>query len=93
MVRLTNADGDVRLGRTATGHDAPGRGAWLCSIECFDRAVKRRAFDRAWRRRADDAVLSEARQNVLIAFETTTGTMRDSSTGGDVPPGATPRKG
>ena len=36
---------------------APGRGAWLCSIDCLTTAIGRRAFDRAWRRSADRTAL------------------------------------
>ncbi|HTL87588.1 MAG TPA: DUF448 domain-containing protein [Acidimicrobiia bacterium] len=45
-VRIAAApDGTLQVGRTA-----PGRGAWVCSIPCFDLAVKRRALSRALRR-------------------------------------------
>jgi predicted RNA-binding protein YlxR (DUF448 family) len=45
-VRIAAApDGTVRVGR-----DAPGRGAWVCSIPCFDLALKRKALGRALRR-------------------------------------------
>lgn len=36
-------DGEVLVGA------GPGRGAWCCSVECFDRAVARRALARALR--------------------------------------------
>jgi predicted RNA-binding protein YlxR (DUF448 family) len=42
---VVDPDGAVHVGR-----GAPGRGAWLCGVECFDLARKRRgAFERAWR--------------------------------------------
>ena len=60
------------LVRCASGIDgpvpsrtAPGRGAWLCSLECFDVARRRRAFDRAWRRGTEDEQLTTLRN----AFE------------------------
>ncbi|MGZ4767219.1 MAG: YlxR family protein [Ilumatobacteraceae bacterium] len=44
LVRCTvGADGPT-ICRTS-----PGRGAWLCSIDCFDTAMRRRAFTRAWK--------------------------------------------
>ena len=36
---------------------AAGRGAWLCSYECFLTAERRRAFDRAWRTAAPARVV------------------------------------
>lgn len=36
-------DGQVLVGQ------GPGRGAWCCSVECFDRALARRALGRALR--------------------------------------------
>jgi predicted RNA-binding protein YlxR (DUF448 family) len=38
-------DGAVQIGRTA-----PGRGAWICSGECFARATQRGLLARALRR-------------------------------------------
>jgi predicted RNA-binding protein YlxR (DUF448 family) len=40
---------------------APGRGAWLCSSECFDTAVRRRAFSRAWRREVPSSAVAALR--------------------------------
>ena len=40
---------------------APGRGAWLCSIECFDQAVKRRGFERAWKQSVEADALTTLR--------------------------------
>ena len=37
-------------GTLAVGRAAPGRGAWVCSAECFDAAVRRGALPRALRR-------------------------------------------
>lgn len=52
------ADGVARIDRAA-----PGRGAWLCrgSMECFDRAVRRRGFERAWRRPVAAAAVEQLR--------------------------------
>ncbi|HEX6311053.1 MAG TPA: YlxR family protein [Acidimicrobiia bacterium] len=47
LVRIVRApDGGLAIGA------GPGRGAWLCagSVECFDRAIRRRALGRALRR-------------------------------------------
>lgn len=38
-------DGTIRAGRAV-----PGRGAWVCSPECFEAAVRRGALARALRR-------------------------------------------
>ena len=43
---------------------AAGRGAWLCSGECLETAIRRRAFDKAWRRTVSGADLAALR----IAF-------------------------
>ena len=40
--------GDM-VDRFGLGPGAVGRGAWLCSMECFDLAVRRKAFERALR--------------------------------------------
>jgi predicted RNA-binding protein YlxR (DUF448 family) len=52
---------------------SPGRGAWLCSIECFDTAVRRKAFARAWRRDVSGSTLDTLR----IPFESVITNMRD----------------
>lgn len=40
---VVDADGSVRIDRSATG-----RGAWLCGPECVEPARRRKAFNRAW---------------------------------------------
>ena len=59
----------VRSALTADGpvvdRHAPGRGAWLCSLACFDTAVRRRGFERAWRR----SVSTDALTTLRIAVE------------------------
>jgi predicted RNA-binding protein YlxR (DUF448 family) len=46
MVRITAAlDGTLQHER-----NAPGRGAWVCSVACFDLAARRDALARALRR-------------------------------------------
>ena len=57
----------------AIGRDVAGRGAWLCSIDCFDTAVRRRAFTRAWRCEVSNSTLGALR----IAFESVITNMRD----------------
>jgi len=59
------------LVRCATGPHGPivsrtaaGRGAWLCSLECFDLAAKRRGFERAWKQ----SVEADALATLRIAF-------------------------
>ncbi|HTD49215.1 MAG TPA: DUF448 domain-containing protein [Acidimicrobiia bacterium] len=49
-------DGMVRIGRTAQG-----RGAWCCSIPCFEQAVRRGALTRALRRPLTTTELNELR--------------------------------
>ncbi len=44
LVRCTLGVDGPTVSRTS-----PGRGAWLCSIDCFDTALRRRAFARAWK--------------------------------------------
>jgi uncharacterized protein len=63
------------------GRDAPGRGAWLCSLGCFDLAVHRRAFDRAWRR----AVGPDALATLRIAVEPVITNVEELSTVGSRP--------
>jgi uncharacterized protein len=55
------------------GRAEPGRGAWLCSIECFDRAAQRRAFRKAWRAEVDLDELAALR----TAFEAVVTQMRE----------------
>ena len=45
LVRCADGPFGVCVGRTE-----PGRGAWVCSEQCLQQAVRRKAFDRAWRR-------------------------------------------
>lgn len=47
------------------GRSAPGRGAWLCSVDCLSLATGRKGLDRALRR----PVTSEALAALRIAFE------------------------
>jgi predicted RNA-binding protein YlxR (DUF448 family) len=59
LVRTVAGPGGPRIGR-----HAPGRGAWVCSLECFDRAAKRRGFERAWRHPVSAAALATLRIEV-----------------------------
>jgi predicted RNA-binding protein YlxR (DUF448 family) len=46
MARITvTLDGKLQSSR-----NAPGRGAWVCSVGCFDLAAGRNAFERALHR-------------------------------------------
>ncbi|MEY4175138.1 MAG: hypothetical protein RI900_2303 [Actinomycetota bacterium] len=45
LVRIADSPSGVQVARSA-----PGRGAWVCSGQCLQLAVRRKAFDRAWRR-------------------------------------------
>ena len=44
MVRCALGPNGPVVSRTA-----PGRGAWVCDVECLRTAIARKAFDRAWR--------------------------------------------
>lgn len=44
MARIAATPSGWRVGLTE-----PGRGAWVCSAECFDRALRRGALARALR--------------------------------------------
>jgi predicted RNA-binding protein YlxR (DUF448 family) len=78
-----------RSGTPRLGRDAPGRGAWLCSAACADKALGRRMLDRAWRRPAPEAALDL----LTIAFESTSKNMKHLSAVGNVPIRPTPTKG
>jgi len=55
-----------------------GRGAWLCSIDCFDTAVRRKAFGRAWMCDVSSSTLDALR----ISFEGVITNVKDLSTKG-----------
>ena len=74
MVRCVARDG----GRVSTGSD--GRGAWVCSVECFDRATTTSGFARAWRRSVDRDGLRDLRDPVMTVLEKTEVTTTASTT-------------
>jgi predicted RNA-binding protein YlxR (DUF448 family) len=49
-------EGAVQIGRTK-----PGRGAWICSSDCFARATKRGTLARALRRELTSTEVEELR--------------------------------
>ncbi len=49
-------EGAVQIGRTA-----PGRGAWICSSDCFARAAERGTLARALRRELTSTEVEELR--------------------------------
>jgi predicted RNA-binding protein YlxR (DUF448 family) len=60
MTRIVAApDGTVGVG------PGPGRGAWCCSVDCFDRAVRRRALGRALRREIANDDLAAVRARLI----------------------------
>ena len=74
MVRCAlDAQGQARVGR-----HAPGRGAWLCSTDCFATAASRKGFERAWRRALPAGMLDSLRE----AFHQSTDRMINGSTKG-----------
>lgn len=63
LVRCALGPRGATVSRTAAG-----RGAWLCSYECFLTAERRRAFDRAWRTPTPADVMRGLDQPVRAAF-------------------------
>ncbi|MFZ9384461.1 MAG: YlxR family protein [Ilumatobacteraceae bacterium] len=62
MVRCVARDG----GRVATA--SAGRGAWVCSVDCFDRALTASGFARAWKCSTDRDTLAGLRAPVSSAL-------------------------
>jgi predicted RNA-binding protein YlxR (DUF448 family) len=60
LLRLTANGGVLVVGRTA-----PGRGAWVCSVECFDRATRKKALERALRTELSSAEIDTARARLV----------------------------
>ncbi len=86
----------TQLVRCVLGADGPvvsrteaGRGAWLCSIECFDTAQRRRAFARAWKSDVPGSTLDTLR----IAFESVITNVRDLTAVGTNSDTPVPTKG
>ena len=50
-----------RTGPLLLGRTAPGRGAWCCSVGCFEVAVKRKALERALRREVSSTEVAAVR--------------------------------
>lgn len=59
LVRVALVDGEAVVDRRA-----PGRGAWLCGVDCLAAARKRRGFRRAWRTDVADAALAGLEQQL-----------------------------
>jgi predicted RNA-binding protein YlxR (DUF448 family) len=84
LVRCTfGIDGPV-ISRTSSG-----RGAWLCSIDCFDTAVRRKAFARAWRCEVTSSTLDALR----IPFESVITNMEELTAAGTKSGTPMPTKG
>jgi predicted RNA-binding protein YlxR (DUF448 family) len=60
MHRIAATTGGWRVGLTE-----PGRGAWVCSVECFDRALRRSSLARALRSPAPTDGGAELRARLL----------------------------
>lgn len=71
MARCVARDG----ARVSVGSN--GRGAWVCSIECFDRAVATSGFARAWRRSVDRDGLRDLREPVVTMLTNVMTTVKD----------------
>lgn len=67
----------VTVSRTAAG-----RGAWLCSAECFHTAGRRQAFDRAWKRSVHPDALQPLEPALRIALDGVIINMEESPTVG-----------
>jgi len=52
-------------GTVAVGSTAPGRGAWVCSPECFETAVQRDALVKALRRKLTSAEVEQVRATLF----------------------------
>lgn len=57
---------------------AAGRGAWLCSHECFRTAERRKAFERAWKVAVPVEMVRALDEQVRIAFDHLTARMEES---------------
>jgi len=84
-VRCTISQQGAHVSRVAAG-----RGAWLCSINCYQTAVQRKAFDRSWKQSVPTDVLVTLGDSLRAAFYAD---MKESSVVGNAPGGSTPRKG
>lgn len=67
--KVTDRDQLVRIGRSADGALALGpgskRGAWVCSVECFDEAARRGRLARALRSEVTDHELETLRATMI----------------------------
>jgi hypothetical protein len=52
-------------GTVAVGSTAQGRGAWVCSAECFETAVQRDALVKALRRKLTSAEVERVRATLF----------------------------
>ena len=73
LVRCAFGSRHATVSRTAAG-----RGAWLCSHECFLTAQRRKAFERAWKVAVPVEVVHELDEQVRIAFDQLTVRMEES---------------
>jgi hypothetical protein len=64
LVRCVMGPQGATVSRTAAG-----RGAWLCSSQCFDAALRRKAFERAWKSSVPAQIVRNLEQQVRIAFD------------------------
>ncbi|CAB4365295.1 unannotated protein [freshwater metagenome] len=64
MIRCALSAHVATVSRTAAG-----RGAWLCSYECFRTAERKKAFERAWKASISAAIVRDLDEKVRFAFE------------------------
>ena len=87
----------VRCALSARGatdsRTAAGRGAWLCSYECFTTAERRRSFDRAWKASVPKREVRDLEAQVPVAFDDVIINMEESPSVGVATDGPAATKG
>ena len=75
---------------------AAGRGAWVCSMSCYQMAVQRKAFDRSWKRSVPSETLLALGESLRAEFHIDMNghvDVKESSVVGIAPEDVMPRKG
>ncbi|MEQ1873329.1 MAG: YlxR family protein [Ilumatobacteraceae bacterium] len=69
---------------------AAGRGAWLCSLSCYQTAVQRKAFDRSWKQSVSAETVLALGDSLRASFNRD---MKEWSVVGNAPDSQTSTKG
>ena len=100
LVRCTIGSTDGSPQCAHVSRTAPGRGAWLCSMNCYQTAVQRKAFDRSWKRSVPAETLLVLADSLRAVFDPDVNyiavkeiDMKESSIVGIVSDDLAPRKG